>query len=245
VKRIVRGFAYAFKGLRHLVDHRDLWLLSALPILLNVALFVGGTAAYVHYFGRILHAFVGEPSIWHQWILYVFTAIILVAVFALAVVFLFTAIGAVIAAPFLDSLTERVERSLGRPPAPAGVGAMLHSVQRSAVTAVIVIVLFVAAEAVLLALWLLPAVGQLLYAALAPLVAGFFLAAGFFDFPLSRRGLTPAQRMNFLWRRKGDAVGFGLAVFLTTLIPLLNFLLLPAAAVGATLLVLQIEAEET
>ena len=66
----------------------------------------------------------------------------------------------------------------------------------------------------------------------------------FFDYPLGRRRLTTRARYRFVNQHRAEAVGFGLAVFLTTLVPLLNFVMLPVAAVGATLLVRTLEEED-
>ncbi|NLH47645.1 MAG: hypothetical protein GX444_03470 [Myxococcales bacterium] len=244
MKRLLRGFGHAFKGLNYLLGHRDLWGLALLPILLDILLFAGGFGAFIYYYPQLLHAIVPDPQVWYQWILYALAAVLLVAAFALAVVFGFTAVGCVIAAPFLDALSEKVEIQEGwRAPATT-VRRIVDGIVNSLRTTLVVVALFLATEAALLLLLLIPVVGSAVYAVLAPLAGGFFLAVQFFDLPLSRRSLSAGAKIAYLWRRKTETVGFGLAVFLSTLVPLANLLILPVAAIGATLLLRQWEKDE-
>ena len=48
-----------------------------------------------------------------------------------------------------------------------------------------------------------------------------------------------AERRRWLWRRRSATLGFGLAAFLTCLVPGLNFLAMPVLVVAGTLLVLR------
>ena len=61
------------------------------------------------------------------------------------------------------------------------------------------------------------------------------------DSALARRGLNFAERR--AWHRywKLECLGFGLAGLVTLVVPLANFLVGPALAVGGTLLVLELE----
>lgn len=244
MKRLARGFGYVFRGLSYLFGHHDLWSLALLPVLLDVLLFAGGAGAFIYYFPQLLHAIVNEPQIWYQWILYALAALLLVAAFALVVIFGFTAIGCVIAAPFLEALSEKVEIHEGWRALSGGVRQALSDIVGSLRTALLVIVLFLASQATLLLLLFVPVLGQIAYAVLAPPVGGFFLAVQFFDPPLGRRRLAAGARLAVLWRHKLETTGFGLAIFLSTLAPLLNFMLLPAAAIGATLLLRQWEIDD-
>lgn len=244
MKNLARGFGSAFRGISYLLKNTDLWPFAALPVLINVVIFAGGLWAYIHFFPQILHYFVDDPAVWWQWIVYVLVVLVLIGVAALVSIFGFTVAGCVIAAPFLDTLSEKVEAKEGRTFESAGVRGMVADILRGLKFAVLVLVLFAVTQLMLVALWLVPGVGGIVYAVLAPLGGAFFFALEFFNLPLNRRRIAPRDQLSFAWRHKTAAVGFGLAVFLTTLVPLLNFLLLPAAAVGATLLIRQLEDEK-
>jgi uncharacterized protein involved in cysteine biosynthesis len=61
------------------------------------------------------------------------------------------------------------------------------------------------------------------------------------DVPLARRGMGFSARRAWHRRWRAESLGFGLAGLVTLLVPLANFLLAPALAVGGTLLVLELE----
>lgn len=244
MKRLALGFSYAFRGLSYLSKNSKLWSLSALPALLNAALFVLGTWAYVHYFPDLLHRIMERPEIWYLWIVYVLIILMLIIVYALVVIFSFTAVGCALAAPFLDLLSEKVEKLEGRIEPSQGWGQILHDAARGMLTSLVIFALFLVTQMALLLLWLIPVAGKVIYLVLSPLCGSFFLAFQFFDLPLNRRRLSPREKIKYLLRHKSEAVGFGLAVYITTLIPLLNFFLLPAATTGATLLIRQMEGTE-
>jgi CysZ protein len=245
MKRLARGFSFAWRGIAHLAGQSSLWKIAALPIALNIVLFVIGIVVYVHFFPDLLAKFMGRPEIWYMWIVYVLVIILLVMAFALFfIVFGFTVVGCARAGPFLDLLSEKVERQLGREEPERSLRQALAGMTRGLIFSLVTLALFVASQLLILALWMLPVVGQIASAVLSPLAEAYFFAAEFFDFPLGRRGLSTCARYRFVNRHRPEAVGFGLAVFLTTLIPLLNFFMLPAAAVGATLLVRALEEDE-
>ncbi|HEY5703604.1 MAG TPA: EI24 domain-containing protein, partial [Gammaproteobacteria bacterium] len=54
------------------------------------------------------------------------------------------------------------------------------------------------------------------------------------DFPMGNHGILFDELRNRLKARRSLAYGFGLGVMLLTLVPVINFLALPAAVCGAT-----------
>ncbi|HPQ69763.1 MAG TPA: EI24 domain-containing protein [bacterium] len=244
MKRLTDGFFTAFRGLSYLAGNSSLWTLAVLPVLLNIVLFIGGIWAYVHFFPDLLGAIMDQPDAWYMWIVYVLLILLLVVAFALVVIFSFTLLGCIIAAPFLDLLSEKVERLLGRQGPERGLRGAIADMGNGVVMSLVTLTLFIVTQLALLLLWLVPVVGQIVYAVLSPLAGGLFFGAEFFDFPLGHRDLTAARRWAFVREHLPEAIGFGLAVFMTTLVPLLNFLMLPAATVGATLLVDRLEKEK-
>jgi CysZ protein len=68
-------------------------------------------------------------------------------------------------------------------------------------------------------------------------LAVFTCGLDFFDVPLSARGLPFRKKLGVIWRNKSLAIGFGLAAYLSLLIPVLNLFSLPVGVIGATLLI--------
>ena len=86
----------------------------------------------------------------------------------------------------------------------------------------------------------IPGVGAAVYAVLAWLFTAYFLALEFMDYPLDRRGLSLGAKVAATcgaWGWAGWAIGS--AVLVMGLVPVVNFALLPLAAMGGTLLYLE------
>ncbi len=232
-------------GAWYLFGHRNLWPFAAAPLIVNLLLYVflGGLAvAYVlpvlvgwltpttfpwwlSWVEPVLRPFLG-------WLVWLLSLLLLAVVGALS----FTAVGSVIAAPFLDLLSEKVEnlelgRSLGRP---FSLGALMEDATRTVVQAclklTVVATLFVAT----LPLLIVPVIGGVAVTVINSYFAIWYLAAEFLDLPMSRAGWSLTQRRAWLQRRRGAVFGFGAAVYLVCMVPLMGFLVLPVAAVSGT-----------
>ena len=94
---------------------------------------------------------------------------------------------------------------------------------------------FLAWAVPLLVLFLIPVVNLF-----APVVWFIFmswmLALEYRAYPMENHELNFAQTRLQLRRRRLMGLGFGMAVLLATLLPVVNFLVMPAAVAGATLL---------
>ena len=78
--------------------------------------------------------------------------------------------------------------------------------------------------------------GQTVVPVIGALTGGWFLALELVGIPFYRRGLRLPERRAALRRRRPLALGFGVAVFCCSLIPLGAVLIMPAAVAGGTLL---------
>jgi CysZ protein len=64
-----------------------------------------------------------------------------------------------------------------------------------------------------------------------------FCGVDFVDVPLSVRGMSFRQKVQFLWGNRTIILGFALAAYLLLHIPIVNLLALPVGVIGGTLLV--------
>ena len=75
---------------------------------------------------------------------------------------------------------------------------------------------------------------------MAPFIWGAFgawlLAQQYMDYPLANHGLDFPQQRQLLRRQRGLCLSFGAGCLVLTLIPVVNFVAMPAAVIGATLL---------
>ena len=68
----------------------------------------------------------------------------------------------------------------------------------------------------------------------------WMLAMQYSDYPLSNHGVDFTAQRPFLTRQRSHLFAFGAATALCTLIPVVNFIIMPAAVAGATLLWIEI-----
>jgi CysZ protein len=80
---------------------------------------------------------------------------------------------------------------------------------------------------------------NLLAPALWLLFTSWTLALDYHDYPMGNHQLDFKQQRNRLRQHRGLALGFGGATMLATMIPIVNFLVIPAAVAGATVLYLE------
>jgi CysZ protein len=242
-----RGFALLWR-------ERSLWPVAALPFLVNVMAFGLAIAAFVAYLDVIAAPIqraldVGEPSVWYGYLWYGPLLVLALAVKALllvalgvAIYFLFTVIGSLVAAPFLDVLSERVERIVtGGAPRARSLGESLRLAGRSVIEEGKRSAFFLAVQAAILVFGLIPGV-QPVAAAASLAFTALFLPLDFTAYSLDRRRVPFRARRHWIWTHKSEMLGFGgfgLALFF---VPGLSFLCLPWLVTSGTLLVLELGA---
>jgi CysZ protein len=208
-----------------------------LPLVINLLLFAAAIALGAHYFQDWLGYWIGELPRWLAWL-----AALLWVVFALAaavVLFYAFALAAnLIGAPFDIFLSMQVEAVLtGRRPETGRSLAMdiavgLRSQWRRLLHLLWRAILIGVLGLVLLFIPLLGTITPFLWF----LFTAWTLAIVYSDFPLSNRGVAfPGQRPLFRQRR-ARLFGFGAAAALCTMVPIVNFVIMPAAVIGATLM---------
>lgn len=232
---MLRAFLLPFQAVPVLFDpalRRFVWL----PVLINIALFALGIWAALHYFEHFLDM-VLPPDSWLdvlRWLLWPLFA----AAWGLAVFYGFTITANLIGAPFNGLLAARAEHRLtgSQPPeqpaiglaAVAGaIGSELGKLWYLASRAIPVLVLFLipGINVIALPLWL--ALGC------------WFLALEYADYPMANHGVEGRAQRDALKRRRLDGLAFGAGVMVLTLVPVLNFVAMPAGVVGATRLWLE------
>lgn len=222
-----------------LIWRRGLRRFVVVPLAVNTVLFAGLFYWLGSFFDSAMERLLPAWLNWLGWLLWpLFALTVLLAGF-----YAFTLVANLLAAPFNGLLAERVECHLtGRPP-PEGQGGLAGAL--AALPATIgdelrKLAYFLGWMLVLLLCFFIPLVNAAL-PAFWFLFGAWTLALEFMDFPLGNHGYAfPAQR-DWLRRRRGAALGFGSAAVLASLIPVVNFALMPAAVAGATLFYLRRE----
>ena len=224
----LRGFGLIFRsGLRRYVF---------VPLLINLLLF-GGAIWWGMVELESLQGWIdGQLPAWLDWLSWLlwpiyFLAVMLVGFYA------FTLVANVIAAPFNGLLAEKVERLLTGQPLDEGEGwsdalkgaipailSALSKVMRGLLLAIPFLVLFLIPGINIIAPFLWLAYGS------------WMLAAEYLDYPMDNHKIPYKEQRG---RRRGrmlSTLGFGGVVMTATVIPVVNFLVMPAAVAGATAL---------
>lgn len=232
---LTTGAGYVLTGLRWL-PKAGLRSFVAMPLLINTLLFGGGIWLGVHQMERLdqaLQRWLPHWLAWLHWLLWpLFVLTVLVVVF-----YAFSLVANFIAAPFNGLLAERVAKMIAptgaAPPAP--VDSSWRDLLFSPLAELRKLLYFVGWAIPLLALSFVPAL-NVAAPVLWAISTAWMLALEYADYPLGNRGLTLREQRRLLRRHWPLTLGFGGMTLLLTLVPGLNFLAMPAAVIGATLM---------
>lgn len=229
MRDFARGFGYAFEGLG-LLRQPGLRRYAAVPLLVNAVLFM---VAGWYLFSSLGDLVVWVGSVlpdWLDWLALIVWPLAALGFLAIAW-FGFTLIANLVGAPFNGVLAERVAVLSGHRPSSHRplwqelLAAPLQELRKYGYFALL------AVPALLL--FIVPGVNLV-----APLVwltaSAWMLALEYADYPMGNDGIAFADQRARLRGRRLLTLGFGAGVLLMTLVPVLNFLSMPAAVAGAT-----------
>ena len=228
----VTGFNYLLRGLG-MLNHSGLRRFVLVPLLINIVVFsLVGWGGYELFSGLMDEYVPSEGWLsYFRWLLWPLFAI----AGLLTTFYTFTVIANLIAAPFNGLLAEKVETLLtGKTPTSPGGGIMKDLIP--SITSEIHKLLYFLLRAIpLLILFVIPVINIA-----APFLwiafSAWFLFIEYADFPLGNRGLKFKQELQLLKRVRFTGLGFGGGATLMLAIPVINFVAMPAAVVGATIM---------
>jgi len=230
---LLQGFSLPFTALGLVFRSRRLLGLTALSSFVTAASLIGLLVGVFRWAPKLTNWMWSRPND----VLIVFWTALLVVVFLLMLVVGASTVPVLLLAPLQDPISEATEALCGGfdpPPFRAAelvrqtVAAVAHTLAR--------IFWLLLGHAALLALNLIPAVGQLAWSVSAPLWTMAWVAAEYLDGPMTRHGYPFSAVRRVVWGRLGLCMGFGAAVYLILWVPILNFFFIPIAVIGGTLL---------
>lgn len=238
------GAGYAVRGARFLAARPRLWGWVVAPYLVTLALFGGlGWAAFSATSALVAWATGWMPSGLAA-VLGPILGILIAIGLAFAMLYVYFAVATVVAGPFCELLAEAAEVAhTGRPSPRFSVTRLLADLARTVVHELrrtLRYLFFIVVLAVLS--MIVPGPGTVLVAIVGFYVAARFVAWDVLDWTLGRRGLAYRDKVAYLARHRGATTGLGMVVAGGLAIPLVGPLFLPVGAVGAMLLVTDLEA---
>jgi CysZ protein len=226
----VSGGLYLFRGLK-LITLPGVRRFVVVPLLINIVLFGTLIALGAQYFSTLMDSLL--PDGW------ALIRVVLWPVFALVVLlfgfYTFALIANIIAAPFNGMLAEAVERQLTgrsidgetglRSIAKEVAGSIASELQKLAY-----ILKFMIPIAILFLIPGLNIIAPFLWIAFS----AWMLAVSYADFPMGNHGIRFRDQRARLQQQRWLTLGFGGVVMVGITIPVVNFLMIPAAVAGAT-----------
>lgn len=227
------GAGYLIKGMK-LITQPGLRRFVLIPLLVNVLVFSAAIWYGITWFESFLVWMQSRIPAWLQWLDWILWPLFILALLIL-VFYSFTLVANLLASPFNGLLAEKVELHLtGRPLNEGGgwtkalvelVPTLLDELRKLAFAALLAIPFLV--------LFLIPGI-NLAAPFLWFLYTAWVLALQYSDYPMGNNGLKFSEMRACLRRKRVLGLGFGAATAGLTMVPVLNFIVMPSAVAGAT-----------
>ena len=229
---------YFFQGFS-LIRTKGLKRFVFFPLVINLILF---SAGFYYLFGEISASIIWLTDLipdweWLSWlknglsyIIWPIAVITILLIFAL----IFGTLANWIAAPFNGLLAEKVEQHLtGQPMDDTGLMDVFKDIPRTLGRELSKLTYYLPrAIGFLLLFFLLPVVGQVLWF----LFSAWMMAIQYCDYPCDNHKISFRDMQRILLANRSQAFSFGITVSVFSLIPIVNFLVMPVAVCGATAL---------
>jgi CysZ protein len=227
------GAGYLVRGLG-LITKPGIRPFVLIPLTVNILIFSLLIWLGVSQFELLMDRFLPTDESWLSWLRWLLWPLFAIAII-LVVFYTFTVIANLIAAPFNGLLADKVERHLGGelPQQPGGVKQLMQELLPSLLSELRKMGYFLLRAIPLLVLFLIPVINLV-----APFLwiafSAWFLALEYGDYPMANHGLSFKTQHQRLKKTRLTALVFGGSLTLLMMVPLLNFLAMPAAVAGAT-----------
>ncbi len=223
------GFHYLFRGFA-LLPTKGIRRYVILPILINLVLFTILLGTGIHFINYFVHLL---PQ-WLHWLKWIVDPIFFIAI-SVALVYLFTIITNLIGAPFNSLLSEKIEIMLThqKPNEEEGIKDAIKDVPRTLKRECHKILYYLPRAILLLILTFIPVI-NIAAGILWFVFSSWMMAMEYLDYPLDNHRTTFQEMKKHLRENCLSSMGFGFAVAIASMIPIINFVVMPAAVIGAT-----------
>ncbi len=238
MQNIFKGANYLLQGFK-LMNKPGIRRFAYLPMAINTLLFSIAIWFGFSQFDQWLDSLI--PSWLPDWLTSVFMWLIwpiFTALISIIVFFSFSIIANFLAAPFNGPLAEAVERKLtGQSPEEIAWQQIIKDTPAVLWNEIIKFRYFLLLVIPLFIFSWIPVV-NIAAPALWFIFSGWMLSLEYHDYPMGNRQILFAEQRQKLKGQRALTLGFGIATLLVTMIPFVNFIVIPAAVSGATALYL-------
>ncbi len=229
------GPLFALKGF-NLIRRPGVRRFVVIPLLVNIILFSGAIWLSASYFDAYMAEVLPQGYDWLEWLLWPLFAIALL----LTMFYTFTLLANLICAPFNGLLAEAVEKEINGSVQGTSTSLMqaLKESPKSIWSEFRKLAYFLVRAIPLLILFIIPVVNLI-----APFLwiafTSSLLSKEYLDYPMANHGLDFDQQREIHKKHRVSSLSFGATIMLLTMIPVVNFIVMPLAVAGATALYLE------
>lgn len=235
--QLYEGMQYVLRGYR-LIGKPGLRRFFIIPLIVNVLVFGLVIWFGAQQFSTLVELLLQSGGEWWEAVLRVALWMLFAAAVLVLLFFVFTIVANLLAAPFNGLLAERVEEHLTGRKAPkdsGGIGAFLREIGPSIMNELRKLVYFLIGSAAVLILAFVPVV-NVAFPALWIVWTAWVLGTEYVSYQQENEGMRFADARRALSGNRFRVLGLGLGVMVALLVPLVNFLVMPAAVAGGTAL---------
>jgi CysZ protein len=229
----IKGSGYLLRGV-HLLSEKKLRVFVIFPLIINILIF---SFALFLLFNQL-------PGWINSWLSFLpgflsFLEFFLYPLFAitaiLVVYYTFSIVANIIAAPFNGILSERVEQLVaGRVIEEESLKEIIAVIPRSIARELAKLAYYLPRVIVLLIVSFIP--GLNIFAPLFWFLFGaWMMAIQYCDYPMDNNKVSFKDMLSRLKKQRLTSLGFGGLVQLGMMVPIVNFIMMPVAVIGATL----------
>lgn len=226
------GAKYLTRGAR-MLGHPSLRAFVLIPLVVNILIFGSLITLGFSYISDVMDSMLSRIPSWLDFIRWILWPLIVITV-SLATGYVFTAFALIIASPFNALLAEKAEELITGQPVNSleGFGAAVLAIPKSILRELAKLLYYIPMAIFVLLISFIPGVGAIAWL----LLGAWMMSIQFVDYPMDNHQLSFADVKEAVRRRRLSSMGFGGMVALCASIPVVNFFVVPAAVVGATLL---------
>lgn len=240
ISRTSTGISVFGETVHYILKSPSILLYFLLCLVLTLLVFAGifflGYWGYGFFDEWVMHFFSNPESFWAQivsWLVY----IPFFLVYLLFFIFSFSLIGEIVCLPLMDLLSSKVEKlawdRFEEAPFWDAVKRGMLSALKAGIRQILAMILAIP-------LIFIPVVGIIAYF----LINAWFIAFGYLDFPMARRGWTYEKKKIFFKGFWKSRLIFGSILYAGFMIPFINLMMVPAGTIAATILFIRISQDE-
>ena len=238
------GIQYSLKGFK-LIRTPGIRRYAVIPLLINTILFVGALMLGISYIDNLIEnmqpevtadsafyiRWLGSIMAWASWLL--IPAFVLV--FMALTFYSFTLVANLIGAPFNSLLAEKIEDHLGgvSTASSGNIVSMVKDIGASFASEFRKLLYFALRALPLVILFFIPGV-NLIAGFIWFLFSAWMLAIEYSDYPMGNHAMRFPDQRSTLKGNRMFALGYGTGITVASMIPIVNFFVMPAAVAGAT-----------